>query len=260
MKAVLLRTLPPERLVELVNDLPVHAVGEAAYLLRAMVRQFPPGAVHLVVVDPGVGGSRAPVAVECRDGSFLVGPDNGVLTPVAEALGVRRTVRIRPTSARQPSRVGTTFDGRDLFAPAAARLASGTPLSRLGPAHSLRPFRLPPPTRTPTGARGEVVHVDRFGNLVTNVPTDWLPRRGTWVELGGATGRRRRLPRAESYEALGRGRLGVLGSSFGTLEVAVALGRADRRLGLRAGSPVRFSWRRAPVRRVRVNSARPRHR
>ncbi len=242
MKAVLLRTVRPEQLVDLTHDLRPHAIGEAAFVLRAMARGFPPGTVHLVVVDPGVGGRRAGVAIACKDGSYLVGPDNGVLYPLAEALGLRRAVRLEPTRFAPHSRVGATFDGRDLFAPAAALLARGAPISRLGPPHVATPLRIPRPVRRPGGADGEVVHVDRFGNLLTNVPTDWVPRGARRVSL--RVGRRpaRSLPFVGSYEALGRRRLGVLGSSFGLLELAVALGRAESRLGIGFGAAARFRW------------------
>jgi len=260
MKAVLSRTIPTGRLVDLAHDLPAHGVAEAAFVLRAMAHGFPKGTVHLVVVDPGVGGRRAPIAIECRDGTFLVGPDNGVLYPLALELGVRSVHRIRRDARIARSRVGTTFDGRDLFAPAAARLADGDSPSRLGPAHVPHPYRIPSAARELGGARGEVVHVDHFGNLITNVPTAWLPARVARVAVAIGPRRARRLPLATSYEALGVGRAGVLGSSFGTLEVAVARRRADRRLGGRTGTPVRFAWSAARSGGVTVNSARPRRR
>jgi S-adenosyl-L-methionine hydrolase (adenosine-forming) len=246
MRAVLLHALPPSHVVELTHDLPAHAIAEAAWVLRSVAERFPAGTVHLVVVDPGVGGHRAPVAVRCGDGSLLVGPDNGVLAPLARALGHPRAYRIEPERVGVGPRVGTTFDGRDLFAPAAARLALGTPPDRLGPVHPLRDLVLPTARRRGTDMTGEVVHVDRFGNLLTNIPTDWVvpaPREVT-VRLG--SGAPRRVPWSSSYEAIGRGRLGALGSSFGTVEVAVAQGRADRRCRARAGTPVHLS-RRAPA-------------
>jgi S-adenosyl-L-methionine hydrolase (adenosine-forming) len=258
MKAVLARTVDPGRLVDLAHDLPAHAVGEAAFVLRAMARGFPPGTVHLVVVDPGVGGRRAPVVIACRDGSFLVGPDNGVLYPLAEALGVDHAFRIVPAPRARRRRVGTTFDGRDVFAPAAARLARGEPPGRLGPPHALRRYRIPEAHRAAGGALGAVVHVDRFGNLITNVPSDWVPAATARVSVGVGRSRSRVLPLCTSYEGLGAGRLGVLGSSFGTLEVAVARGRADRRVRGAPGTPVRFRWSGPRRGRVTVNSERPR--
>ena len=239
VKAVLARSVDPARLVELSHDLPAHGVEEAAFVLRAMARGFPSGTVHLVVVDPGVGGRRAPVVIECRDGSLLVGPDNGVLYPLADELGIRHAYRIRP-GLGAADRVGTTFDGRDLFAPVAARLAGGASAARCGPAHSLRPYHIPQPLRGRLELRGVVVHVDHFGNLITNVPSEWVPDSAGSLRVTVGRGPARELPRAPSYEALGPRRLGVLGSSFGTLEVSVARGRADRRLRAGVGTSVRF--------------------
>ncbi len=258
MRAVLLQTLPPSYVVELTHDLPAHAVREAAFVVRSIAERFPAGTVHVVVVDPGVGGRRAPVIVRCADGSLLVGPDNGVLSPLAHALGAPRGYRIDPARVGAPGRVGTTFDGRDLFAPAAARLALGVRPSRLGSPHPIRDLDLPEPHRRGAGATGTVVHVDRFGNLITNIPTHWLVPPPKEVDVRFGTGRVRRVRWGTSYEGLGRGRLGALGSSFGTVEVAVAQGRADRRCAARAGSSVRLTWRsRADARATEtVNSGR----
>jgi S-adenosyl-L-methionine hydrolase (adenosine-forming) len=242
MKAVLARADPPLPVVDLAHDLTPHAIGEAAFLVRAMARGFPPGTVHVVVVDPGVGGSRAPIAIAARDGSFLVGPDNGVLMPLAAALGDGPAFRLRPERWAPHRRIGTTFDGRDIFAPAAARLALGQSPARLGT--PMRPMRydLPEPSRSSRGARGELLHRDRFGNLISNVPSEWVPE-GT-ERLSLRLGRRsvRSVPFVRSYEALGRGRLGLLGSSFGLLEVAVGEGDASRRLGATVGARLALTW------------------
>jgi S-adenosyl-L-methionine hydrolase (adenosine-forming) len=241
VKAVLLRSVDPSRIVELTHDLPAHGVAEAAFLLKAMAQDFPPGTIHLAVVDPGVGGRRAAIVIRCADGSRLVGPDNGLLFPLAESLGRPRAYRIDPARLGGTPRVGTTFDARDLFAPATARLALGTLPSSLGTAVRPKVYRIPVGSRSPGGATGEVVHADRFGNLITNLPTDWVARRRSSIAL--RIGRRRFIvPWVASYESLGRGALGALGSSFGTIEIAVAQGRADRRLRLRPGVRIAVSW------------------
>ncbi len=245
MKAVLVRSVPPARIVDLAHDLPAHAVAEAAFVVRAMGVGFPPGTVHVVVVDPGVGGVRAPIVITCRDGSVLVGPDNGVLYPLAEALGVVRTHRIDPHHL-PPSRIGTTFDGRDVFAPAAAALATGSSPASLGRAIEPTPYRLPRPKVNGRAAVGVVLHVDRFGDLITNVPSAWLPA-GTTAVTVRLRGRARTLPVGTSYEQLGRGTLGVVPSSFGTLELSVAHGRAAVRLRAGAGTELRFEL--GPTRR-----------
>jgi S-adenosyl-L-methionine hydrolase (adenosine-forming) len=242
MKAILARRRPPGTVVDLAHDLRPHAVGEAAFLLRSMAVGFPAGTVHVAVVDPGVGGTRAPIVVECADGSTLVGPDNGVLMPLAEALGRPKAFRILPERLEPHSRVGTTFDGRDLFAPVAAQLAEGVPARRLG--RPMRPHRyaVPSARRSREGARGEVVHEDRFGNLVTNVPTEWIPTgiRTLRVRLAGAS--QRTMPFGTRYEEWGKGQAGALGSSFGLVEVAVAEGNAARRFRVTVGGAVELRW------------------
>jgi S-adenosyl-L-methionine hydrolase (adenosine-forming) len=251
MKAVLARRLPPGTVVDLAHDLRPHAVGEGAFLLRAMASGFPAGTVHVAVIDPGVGGRRAPIAIACGEGSVLVGPDNGVLLPLAEALGRPRAYRIEAKKWADRSRVGATFDGRDLFAPAAAFLAEGGAPARMGP--PIRPHRysVPEPHALREGARGEVVHEDRFGNLVSNVPTEWIPPGVRRLDLTVGRAAARRVPFARTYEELGRGQLGCLGSSFGLVEAAVAEGSAGHRLRATVGDPVRLRWR-SPTAPARV--------
>lgn len=237
VKGVLARSLDPARIVELTSGLPAHGIAEAAFVVRAMARWFPAGTVHLVVVDPGVGSRRAPLAVACADGSRLVGPDNGVLFPLAELLGRPRAFRLDPSRLGLTDRVGTTFDGRDLFAPAAARLADGARPASMGPPIRPTEYRIPEPVRRGAVVVGQVVHVDRFGNVISNLPTDAVrPVEGT---LRLRVGRRHiALPWVESYAALGRGRAGALGSSFGTVEIALDEGRAAARFGVRVGDRV----------------------
>ncbi|MCI4373519.1 MAG: SAM-dependent chlorinase/fluorinase [Thermoplasmata archaeon] len=256
VKGALLRACPTVPLVDLTHELPRHRISEAAFILRAMATSFPPGTIHLAVVDPGVGGHRAPIAIRCGEGSVLVGPDNGVLAPLALALGRPVAYRLDPHRIEPRGRVGTTFDGRDLFAPAAARIARGEPLARLGTRAPFEDRRLPEALRAPRTAMGEVVHVDHFGNLISNVPSEWIPPRATGLTV--SVGRRKAVPVpwVTSYESLGRGRLGTLGSSFGTAEVAVATGRAALRLRARTGTALTFRWGpRGIASPERVNSA-----
>ncbi len=261
MKAVLAQRLPPGHLIDLTHDLAPYAIGEAAFLLGMMGKGFPAGTVHLAVVDPGVGGRREPIAVRCRDGSVLVGPNNGVLVPLATALGGARAHRILRGRLSAGPRVGATFDGRDLFAPAAAAIALGTPPERLGPAVPFRPLAQAEPRRLRRGAVGEIVHVDRFGNLVTNVPTRWVPSgtRALTVTIGHRPPQR--LPFTTHYEAAGRGFPTALGSSFGLIEIAVAQGNAAKRWRASRGTRVVLEGS-ARSRRAtdRVNSVRTRRR
>jgi hypothetical protein len=241
IKAVLARSIDPARVIELTSDLPAHGIMEGAFLLRAMAGGFPAGTIHLAVVDPGVGGRRAAVVFECRDGSCLVGPDNGLLFPLAEELGRPRAFSIDPARVGVHTRVGTTFDGRDLFAPAVVRLALGGEAEEVGPPLEPSVLRLPRATHRPRGATGEVLHVDRFGNLITNIPSRWIPA-GT-RRVSSRIGRRlREAPWVSSYEALAPGSMGVLGSSFGTVEISARERRAADALGATPGTGVVLTW------------------
>jgi S-adenosyl-L-methionine hydrolase (adenosine-forming) len=260
MKAALLAGgVPASRLVDLTHDLPAHGVRESAFLVREMARAFPPDSVHLVVVDPGVGGRRAPVVLVTRSGPLLVGPDNGVLVPLAEELGLRGAYEIEPARLPARHRVGTTFDGRDLFAPAVALLARGAAPGSLGPAIAPIRYEVPRAQRTRDGARGEVLHVDRFGNLITNIPTGWVPALARALALRLGRMRQRRVPWVTNYEALDRGTIGALGSSFGLVELAARESRASDALRAGIGDRVELRWRvRRPARGENANTARPR--
>lgn len=241
MKAVLSRYVPLARVVDLAHDLTPHRIDEAGFLLEVMGREFPRGTIHVAVVDPGVGGNRRALVIACRDGTRLLGPDNGVLMPLARSLGIRRSFALEPVQVGRRGRVGTTFDGRDLFAPAAGRLAQGEPPERLGHPVRPKPYRLPVARMSASTCHGSILHIDRFGNLITNIPSTWVPR--ATKELRIRLGRRvhRTVPWVRSYEMLGRGVLGALGSSFGRIELAVAEGNASRRVRARISDAVAFS-------------------
>jgi S-adenosylmethionine hydrolase len=237
MKAVLYRDLPPGHVVDIAHDLVAHGIEEAAFLLQHIGPMFPAGTVHVAVVDPGVGGTRAPIAVRCADGTFLVGPDNGVLYPLAARLRPVTVIRLEPARVNPGHAVSATFEGRDVFAPSAARLATGTRVTALGTPHRLACHPLPTPVRSRGWVTGRILHVDRFGNAITNVPTTWFPGATGMVAVR-VGGRTRSLPRRRTYSELPRRGIGVLGSSFGTLEVSARESRAVDRLGLSVGRSI----------------------
>src|SRR5688572_20467668 len=164
VKGVLLSGAPDATIVDLTHDIPPQDIEAARLALARAWQRFPEGTVHIVVVDPGVGSARAALAVESRK-RFLLGPDNGVLSPALLAGGADMV------SLPIPSYASATFHGRDVFAPAAARLAAGELLSHLGaPFDSPVVRRTPDTKRRPDGAiLGQVLTVDRFGNLVSNI-------------------------------------------------------------------------------------------
>ncbi len=247
VKGVLLRALGPGRVVDLAHDLPAHGIAEAAFLLRHLGATFPPGTVHLAIVDPGVGGTRAPVAIACRDGSSLVGPDNGLLDPLARHLGVRAVVRLDRSKVRGPGGASATFDGRDLFAPAAARLANGAALRSLGGPATLTPLPVVAPRAGRFGHLGRVQHIDAFGNIITDLPPSAAPPFGALAQVRFGRGRSVTLPVRRVYEEVAPGTPLLLVSSFGLLEIALRTGRAADRFRVRVGD------------RVLLRSVRPRN-
>jgi len=239
VKAVLASLAPRARLLELSDDLPAHGVPEAAFLLAHMASGFPPGTIHLAVIDPGVGGPRAPLVIRCPGGTHLVGPDNGLLAPLADRLGGGDGFRIDRARVPGPTRPSATFDGRDLFAPAAALLALGRDVRRFATPAGYERYQIPSAQRRGARISGKVLHVDRFGNVITNIPSEWVPAGPTRrVQVG--TGRVRELPVVRSYHELPPRGIGVVGSSFGTVEISGRSAPAAGRLGARVGEGVRI--------------------
>jgi hypothetical protein len=168
MKGVMLGVCPDATLVDISHDVPAHDVLAGALELAASYRYFPAGTVFLAVVDPGVGSSRRALAAEAGDYRF-VAPDNGVLTLVLDEMAPHRVVELSERKYARPT-ISRTFEGRDRFAPAAAWLAGGLELAALGtPAGPVLRLDMPRPSITPGGIDGEVMRVDRFGNLITNI-------------------------------------------------------------------------------------------
>ena len=230
MKGVL-ATLAPDAVVDdASHDVEPGDIASAAWALGAYWRRYPPGTVHLVVVDPGVGTKRDAIAIEA-DGRFLVAPDNGVLS---WALRDAQAVTAMHELERPAHAIASTFHGRDLFAPAAARLAAGDPIASIGPAkRGIVRLPWPEPVHHADGVDGVVIHVDRFGNLVTNIPTseaigDCFVRVGMMeVEV------------RNTYGDVDVGELVAHAGSRGLIEVAMRDGRAADRLG-GIGHPVSF--------------------
>jgi len=238
MKGVILSACPAATLVDVTHEVPAHDVAAGALALDAAYRHFPADTVFVAVVDPGVGSERRPIAA--RAGSWLfVGPDNGVFTHVLDADPAARVHLVAnaglfrvPTSA--------VFHGRDVFGPVAARLACGLPLEEVGPP-IVDPVRLelPPKTRTEDGWSGAVLHVDRFGNLTTNLLEEDLAALagGTLdvleVRLGSEV-----LPLVRCYSDVAPGRPCALVGSSGRLEIAAREGRAEALPGAGRGARV----------------------
>ncbi len=230
MKAVLLGRLPGATLVDLSHEVPHYDVLAGALLLEACAPRFPTRAVHLGVVDPGVGTERRPIALVDAAGRRFVGPDNGLFTPFLE--GARVHLLADPEVV--PGPVSATFHGRDVFAPAAAWLAAGGDVERVGPPVG-DPVRLEwrVPERRGHEIHGECLMADAFGNVLTSIRDR---------DLGGEVGEVTAAGRPARFVATyGQGRpgelLALVGSS-GRLELSVREGNAAQLLAFRRGYPV----------------------
>jgi S-adenosylmethionine hydrolase len=237
VKGTVLRLAPGTQIVDISHDVPPGDVATGAFLLGAAVPAFPAGTVHLAVVDPGVGSQRRLLAAQTPSG-WLAGPDNGLLTPF---LGDARVHSVERAGLFLPG-PGQTFHGRDRFAPIAAWLLRGEPIKELGP-EIFDPVRLAgePPRRAAGELRGRVIHVDRYGNLVTDLPAGWLPADapGLQAKVGGHTATRF----VAHYQQIPSGEAALLPGSLGTLELSLDGADLSRAWGVARGEEVSITWR-----------------
>jgi len=176
MKGVIARISPDTKIIDITHGVPPHCVTAGALALAQSWRFFPKRTIFLAVVDPGVGTTRLPIAIETTSGARFVGPDNGLLSLACRQAGIKRAVELRSPRYRLTD-VSSTFHGRDVFAPAAAHLSRGVAISKLGPAVvEIKRLRLPSPQPRGETLRGEIIYVDAFGNLVTNIDRPSLAR------------------------------------------------------------------------------------
>ncbi|HXU32960.1 MAG TPA: SAM-dependent chlorinase/fluorinase [Thermoanaerobaculia bacterium] len=239
VKGVVLANAPQAAIVDISHDVPPGDVETASFLLAAAAQSFPPGTVHLAVVDPGVGSNRRMLAVEApaQGGpSHFLAPDNGLLDPF---LGGARIVSIERSDLFL-NNPGNTFHGRDRFAPVAAFLVAGGAFDSLGSAVD-DPVRLeiPPPLRTATRLSGRVAHVDRYGNLVTDLPSGWLPRdAGFRATVGGAETRSCVTRKVGCYAELEPDEAGLLEGSLGTIELSLRGASLAEKWGVARGDRI----------------------
>jgi S-adenosylmethionine hydrolase len=225
MKGVIGQIAPQRQVVDLTHAIEPQNIVQGAVRLDDAVDAFAPGTIHVAVVDPGVGGLRRGIALQTEAQTF-VGPDNGIFTAVLARHPMQRAVELNnPRYHRRP--VAATFHGRDVFAPVAAHLAAGVALERLGePVEDLVAIQIPSPTVDGRGVAGQVLYVDHFGNLVTNIKSALIPD-GARVTVGPAC-----LPSIDrTYRDVEPGEPVAYVGSCGRLEIAVREGRAIDRFG-----------------------------
>jgi len=233
MKGVILTINPSAQLIDLAHDLPPQGLTRAAFVLLSSYSYFPIGTVHLGVVDPGVGGHRAIVAIQAENQLF-VGPDNGLFSYVLDRVSSYEA-RYVTNPALRLSRVSRTFHGRDLMAPAAAHLSLGFAFEDVGPpaAGLVRLSPLQPEIKRDF-IKGRVIYVDRFGNLITNIPNEECEDRNLVITAGSVTIK----GLAESYSSAESGQYLALAGSSGFLEIARSMDCAEEPPELTSGTPV----------------------
>lgn len=237
MKGVILGICPHACLVDVCHLVPPQDVGSGAFLLASVWRDFPVGTIHLAVVDPGVGTER-PGLVLGADGYLFVGPDNGLFSWIWREAKVREAYRLERSDLwRTP--LSRTFHGRDIFAPAAAHLSRGMPAAAFGPPCTPHLAAWTDPVEMEHEIIGQIIHIDHFGNAVSNIPSEALdrlaPRSQLSVRVAGLT----LFPIMDTYAHGEPGcPIALIGSS-NRLEIAVNRGHAARSHGLRQGDPIR---------------------
>ena len=241
MKGVILNINAHVTVIDLNHEVAAFDVRQAAYLLEASSRYLPPGSIVVTVVDPGVGTARRPLLCATQLDRWFVGPDNGVFTHVLAGQGLREAYELTEAAYFLP-RLSSTFHGRDLFAPVAAHLASGVPAAAFGPrAENLVTFPVSPPRAIEQTAVGEIVHIDHFGNVITNVTPDLLPGLRVGQKLAFTIGERRwTAPFCSTYGMQPAGRLMALVSSNDTLEIALTQGSASAQVKAPVGTGITF--------------------
>jgi S-adenosyl-L-methionine hydrolase (adenosine-forming) len=225
MKGVILDICPRAQIVDISHQVTPFAIAEGAYLIAQSYLWFPKKTVHVAVVDPGVGSERRAILVEAA-GQYFVGPDNGVFSMVMAREKHKARVITNERYFHRP--VSRTFQGRDVFAPVGAHLAAGVPAARMG--------KIFPGAVLADLARPQVLHIDRFGNIVTNLPADDLQIKRVSLKIGGATVSRV----ANHYAEIEPGRLFLIEGSSGYIEVSMNRGSAAERIGCRAGEMVQM--------------------
>jgi S-adenosylmethionine hydrolase len=243
MKAVILSINPQARIVDITHEIEKFDIRMGAYVLASAAPYFPPNTVHVAVVDPGVGTRRRPIIAETSC-SLYVGPDNGLLMLAAHKEHIKNVYQIDNPEYMLPD-VSKTFHGRDIFAPAAAHLTAGNEPSDFGPAiHDYIIPEFTKPHQRDGELLGEILHIDDFGNIISNITLEDLAKMGLHegdsllVRLGKKT---LMLRFCSAYDEVSSGTpLALIGGS-NFLEVAVNQGRASTTFGAKAGESFRVS-------------------
>lgn len=236
MKAVMLGIAPEARLVDISHEVPSQDIMAGAWILKNSAMLFPEGSVHTVVVDPGVGTDRKAIAMEVDD-RYFVGPDNGIFSLLIEEYDYR-AVNLTNSEYWRTNR-SSTFHGRDIFAPVAAHLSQGVPLDELGdPLEDLVTYRWTVPIADKDGLEGMVIHIDKFGNLVTNITGEQMEEvignKSVKIYVGNTI-----LDEiVPTFGSVPEGEPAAYIGSSGMLEIGINKGNAKEMLSVQKGAQI----------------------
>lgn len=236
MKGVIVQINPKLMVVDLTHEVPPQDITAARFCLMDAYTYFPNGTVHLAVVDPGVGSTRRAIAVEFAQG-YLVGPDNGIFSGVLSQSPAIAAVELTHPKYWRTPQPSSTFHGRDIFAPVAAYLTLGVPIQELGnpiDPNTLTQLDIARCTVTETQIAGCIQYIDRFGNLVTNIPESDVKGKNWYVTLAGLT-----IPQCETYSDVKVGDAIALVGSHGWVEISINQGNAQSQLQMHLGDAVK---------------------
>lgn len=241
MKAVMLGINPDLKFIDLAHNIPSHQIAAGAYILNSAYPYFPAGTIHVAVIDPGVGSGRSILICEANRQYFLV-PDNGLLKFIFQTHQIRQVIRVTNSRFFLPT-MSQTFHGRDIFAPVAAYLSLGHPLEDFGTwTDDFEQGRLAVPKISKNYVAGEIIHIDRFGNLITNITPEVLASVPEGVQLWIRIGTYRINGIASCYLNGGMNEPIALWGSSNSLEIALNQSRADQFLNMSYGDEVRVEW------------------
>ena len=242
MKAVILSISPKTKIVDITHEIEKFNIRMGAYTLAAACPYFPKGTIHVAVIDPGVGTKRKAILIQTRN-SYFIGPDNGVLALAVKGRGIRHIYRMENSKFTLP-KISNTFHGRDVFAPAAAYLANGISPSEFGP--EIPEIVMPKfvkITKTKTNLTGEIINIDGFGNIITNLREKDLGLMGTkkMVNLK-LKNTRLKLRLCKAYSEVKAQQPLVIIGSHNFLEISINRGNAAENFKIRVGDKVRLYY------------------
>ena len=241
MKGVILNINPDAKIIDITHDIEPQDVYAGAFLLSSAHRYFPPGTVHVGVIDPGVGSARRAIAVE-TERYYFVAPDNGLLSYTLHKEKVRRAVNLTNPKYFLPQ-ISNTFHGRDIFAPVAAHISRGVSLNLFGEQiTNIVQIPISTPDTSETQIIGQIIYIDRFGNLITNISHQLFEvvKKGRDFTISVKDRQIQRICRAYAESSVGE-LLGIF-SSFGNLEIAINAGNAAETLGIRRGDSIKIRF------------------